>query len=84
MRKIIEAEIMSEGQTPLKITLSSGDVIEGFSWGIMPEFDDDGEELDYNILAFKTYEPDSYFHLKDTDIVRIEVGSNPKGIKPYE
>ena len=75
---------MSEGQTPLRITLSTGEVIEGFSWGIMPEFDDEGEELDSEILAFKAYSPQAYYHLSDDDIVKIEKGSNPNGILPYE
>jgi hypothetical protein len=75
MRKIVEAEIMSEGKTPLRITLTNGEIIEGYSWGIMPEFDDDGEELDYDILAFKMYAPAGYCHLRDEDIEKVEKAS---------
>ena len=75
MRKIVEAEIMSEGKTRLRITLSTGDVIEGYSLGIIPEYDDDGEEMDYDVLAFDAYVPEAYFHLRDEDINSVEKAS---------
>jgi hypothetical protein len=72
MSKIIEAEVMSAGKTKLRITLSNGDVIEGYSLGIEPAFDDNGEELDYNILSFRAYAPEAYFELRSEDIEKIE------------
>ena len=72
MRKIIEAEILSEGKTRLRITLSTGEVIEGFSQGILPAFDDEGEELDYDVLVFDAYIPEAYFRLKEEDIEKVE------------
>lgn len=75
MRKIVEAEIMSEGKTKLRITLSSGETIEGYSMGIMPAFDDEGEELDYDILAFDAYVPEAFFKLRDEDIQKVEKAS---------
>ena len=75
MRKIVEAEILSEGKTKLRITLSTNDVIEGYSWGIMPAYDDEGEELDYDVLAFKAYVPEAYFELKYEYIAKVEKSS---------
>lgn len=75
MRKIVEAEIMSEGKTKLRITLSNGNVIEGFSLGIEPAFDDEGEELDYDVLVFDAYVPEAYFRLKDEEIDKVEKAS---------
>lgn len=75
MRKIVEAEILSEGKTKLKITLSNGEIIEGYSMGIMPMFDDEGEELDEDVLAFNAYAPEAFFRLKDEDIKTVEKAS---------
>lgn len=72
MSKIVEAEVMSAGKTKLRITLSNGDVIEGYSLGIEPAFDDNGEELNYNILAFRAYAPEAYFELRSEDIAKVE------------
>ena len=72
MRKIVEAEILSEGRTKLKITLSNGAIIVGYSKGIMPAFDDDGEELDEDVLAFDACVPKAFFMLKDEDIKQVE------------
>ncbi len=72
MSKIVEAEIMSAGKTKLRITLANGDVIEGFSLGIEPAYDDDGEELGYNILSFRSYAPEAYFELRSEDIAKVE------------
>lgn len=72
MSKIVEVEIMSAGKTKLRITLANGDVIEGFSLGIEPAYDDDGEELGYNILAFRAYAPEAYFELQSEDILNVE------------
>lgn len=72
MRKIVEAEVMSEGKTKLKITLSNGEVIVGYSKGIMPAFDDEGEELDYDVLAFTSFVPELYIRLRDEDIAKVE------------
>lgn len=72
MRKIIEAEILSEGKTRLRITLTTGEVIEGFSQGILPAFDDEGEELDYDVLVFDAYIPEAYFRLREEDIEKVE------------
>ena len=75
MSKIVEAEILSAGKTRLRITLSNKDVIEGFSMGIEPAFDDEGEELDYDVLAFDAYVPEAYFRLKEEDIAKVEKAS---------
>ena len=72
MRKIVEAEILSEGKTKLRITLSNGETIEGYSLGIMPAFDDEGDELHYDILAFDSSVPEASFRLRDEDIQKVE------------
>lgn len=71
MQKIVEAEVLSEESKKLRITLTTGDVIEGYSMGIMPLFDDEGEELD-DVLAFDAYAPEAFFRLKDEDIAKVE------------
>lgn len=75
MKKIVEAEILSEGKTKLRITLSNGDIIEGYSMGIEPAFDDEGEELDYPVLVFDAYAPEAYFRLKEEDIETVRKAS---------
>ena len=72
MRKIVEAEIMSEGNTKLKITLNNGKVVTGYSMGILPAFDDEGEELDYDVLALTSNKSGKYVALRDEDIAKIE------------
>ena len=80
MRKIVEAEILSTDGSALRITLTapvvfgetSYNVIEGYSWGIEPEFDDDGEELDYDVLVIDSFSPEGYFRLSDEDIEKVE------------
>jgi hypothetical protein len=72
MRKIVEAEIMSEGNTKLKITLNNGKVVTGYSMGILPAFDDEGEELDYDVLALTSNISGQYVALRDENIAKIE------------
>ena len=72
MRKIVEAEIMSEGNTKLKITLNNGEVVTGYSMGILPAFDDEGEELDYDVLALTSNISGQYVTLRDEDIAKAE------------
>ena len=72
MRTIIEAEIMSEGKNALRLYLSDGSIIEGFSLGIEPAFDEEGEELDYDVLVIDAYSPPAYYRLKDEDIISTE------------
>ena len=72
MRKTVEAEIMSEGNTKLKITLNNGKVVTGYSMGILPAFDDEGEELDYDVLALTSNISGQYVALRDEDIAKIE------------
>ena len=72
MRKTVEAEIMSEGNTKLKITLNNGKVVTGYSMGILPAFDDEGEELDYDVLALTSNISGKYVALRDEDIAKIE------------
>ena len=72
MRKIVEAEIMSEGNTKLKITLNNGKVVTCYSMGILPAFDDEGEELDYDVLALTSNISGKYVALRDEDIAKIE------------
>lgn len=74
MRKIVEAEILSENKTRLSITLTSGEVIKGYSMGIIPLFDDEGEELD-DVLAFDADEPEAFYKLRDEDIKKVEKAS---------
>lgn len=81
MRKIVEAEIMSDGNAPLRITLTTPDVlegkewrvIEGHSWGIQPDFDEQGEELEEDVIVIKAYSPKAKFWLRDNDIAKVEV-----------
>lgn len=75
MSKIIEAEIMSTDGSALRITLSNGEIIEGYSWGIEPDFDEEGEELDNDVLVVDAYAPEAYFRLKDEDIEKVEKAS---------
>lgn len=75
MSKIIEAEIMSEGKQKLQITLSNDEIIVGFSLGIVPAFDEEGEELDYNVLAFESYAPEGFFNLRNEDIKSVKKAS---------
>jgi hypothetical protein len=72
MRKIVEADILSDRKRMVNITLSTGQVISGFSLGIMPAVDDEGEELDYDVLAFEAVSPQAFFRLKDEDIDSVE------------
>ena len=72
MRKIIEAEIMSDEHKKIKITLTSGEVIVGRSRGIQPAFDDEGEELDYAVIHIDAEIPPAYYVLRDEDIEKIE------------
>ena len=66
MRKIVEAEILSDECKKIKITLTSGEVIIGRSTGIHPAFDDEGihpafddegKELDYDVLHIDAESP---------------------------
>ena len=75
MSKIFEAEKLATGKTKLRITLSTKEVIEGYSLGIEPAFDAEGEELDYDVLAFDAYVPEAYFRLKEEDIYKVEKAS---------
>ena len=75
MKKMVEAEILSEGKTKLRLTLSNGEVIEGYSCGIEPAFDDEGEELDYSVLVFDACVPEAYFRLKEEEIINVEKAS---------
>lgn len=73
MRKIIEADILSENYDRLKITLSNGEVIEGKVFGIIHAFDEEGEELGYDLLAFKADKPAGVrYSLRDEDILKVE------------
>ena len=72
LSKIIEAEIMSEGKTKLRIMLTSGEIIEGYSLGKKPAVDEAGEELDYDVIVLETEKAKKYFVLKDEDIASTE------------
>lgn len=72
VEKIIEAEILSEGKTKLKITLANGETVVGYFNGIMPAFDDEGEELEYEVLSFTSVTPELYIRLRNKDIVKVE------------
>lgn len=75
MSKIYEAEKLSAGNTKLQITLSNKEVIIGYSMGIEPAFDEDGEELDCDVLVFDAFFPEAYFRLKEEDIEKVEKAS---------
>lgn len=72
MRTIVEAEIMSEGNIKLRILLETGETIEGYSLGIMPLTDIDGEELEEDALYFEAVVPGAYYRLTDKDIKKVE------------
>ena len=72
MRKFVEAEILSAGKTRLRLTLTNNEVIEGYSLGIVPAFDDEGEELDYDVLAFDADIPAAYYSLREEEIAKVE------------
>lgn len=73
MRKIIEAEILATRYKRIRITLSDGQVVEGVTLGILPMVDEEGEELDYDILAFEADKPaEVYYSLRDEDILKVE------------
>lgn len=75
MSKIFEAEMLSAGKNKLQITLSNNEVIVGYSLGIEPAFDNEGEELDYDVLVFDAIVPAAYFRLKEEDIEKVEKAS---------
>ena len=55
-----------------KLTLSNGSVVVGESWGIIDAEDDDGEDLGYELLIFKTDELKNPLSLKEEDIKKVE------------
>lgn len=55
-----------------KITLTSGSVITGESWGIIDAENDDGEELGYTLLIFKADGYDNPLSLKEENIKKVE------------
>lgn len=75
MRKIAQAEILSEGHTKLKLTLTTGEVITGYSLGKVPAFTESEEELDFDVVSIQATVADAYFRLKDEDIAKVEKAS---------
>ena len=55
-----------------KLTLSSGSVVVGESWGIIEAEDDDGESLGYTLLIFKVDDQKNPLSLKEEDIKKVE------------
>lgn len=55
-----------------KLTLSDDSVVVGESWGIIDAEDDDGEDLGYELLIFKTDELKNPLSLKEEDIKKVE------------
>ena len=71
--KFVEVEQLADIKNSVRIYLTTGEVLDGESWGIEPAFDYEGEELDYDILLFK---PFSYAHpidIRNEDIVKAEL-----------
>ena len=69
---LVKAEILSDGRTKLKLKLKSGDVLNGFSVGIEPAFDDEGEELEYNVLVFNPEASNEYIEIRNEEIESVE------------
>ena len=70
---LVKAEVLSSERTKIKLTLKNGNILNGFSIGIEPAFDYDGEELEYNVLVFNPETSDEYIEIKNEEIENVEV-----------
>lgn len=70
---LVKAEALSSERTKIKLTLKNGNILNGFSIGIEPAFDYDGEELEYNVLVFNPETSDEYIEIKNEEIENVEV-----------
>lgn len=75
MGKIIEAAILSEGRTKLRLTLSTGEVIIGYSLGRVPALDESEDELDIDAISIQAVTTDAYLRLREADILQVETAS---------
>lgn len=74
VKPIVQAEILSSEQDVLlQITLVNGETIIGYSWGIEHEYDEDGNDVGYDVLAFDSISPKSYFRLSNSDIKEVKL-----------
>lgn len=73
MQKVYEVDILAEQRKKLRITLSNGDVIVGRSHGLVTAVDDEGEELDYDVIYFESENPTMHYTLKSEDIEKVEI-----------
>ena len=64
---IVEAERLSDAVGEIVIVLKSGEELHGFTGGIHPDENDDGEFLGYRLL-FSAKELDYPIFLRDKDI----------------
>lgn len=72
MRKIVEAQILSQGHTKLKLTLSTGEVIQGYTLGMVPALAESDEEIDFDVVAIEAKVANAFFRLKEEDICKVE------------
>lgn len=70
---LVKAEALSSERSKIKLTLKNGNILNGFSIGIEPAFDYDGEELEYNVLVFNPETSDEYIEIKNEEIENVEV-----------
>ncbi len=70
---LVKAEVLSNGGTKIKLILKNGNTINGFSIGIEPAFDEEGEELEYNVLIFDPENSDEYIQIKNEEIENVVV-----------
>lgn len=70
---LVKAEVLSNGGTKIKLILKNGNRINGFSIGIEPAFDEEGEELEYNVLIFDPENSDEYIQIKNEEIENVVV-----------
>lgn len=66
-----DIEMNSDMKKKSKLQLTNGETIIGISHGVMPAFDDDGEELDFEYLEFSVDGESRDRYLKLTDIAKI-------------
>ena len=75
MRKIIQAQLLSQGHTKLKLTLSTGEIIWGYWLGMVPAHTEAEEAIDLDVVAIEAAAADAFFCLKETDIQKVEQAS---------
>ena len=59
----------------VRITMVDDSVLEGVSWGLTDEFDDDGNDLGYETLTFLPEGSEIPISLKEEQIKNVEQAS---------